>query len=238
MYDYRAVVFALGVSLLIHLAPWQHLHAATTPAPDSQQNPTWADTLLSRPLYLQLQLGFSSDQDFGPSLLFLTDRSQENTFVTGISIGSQVADSLFGYKVDVVVFAGIQNYLERGFQPDSYGLTAYWKVYRQWTPRWSPGNMPLRFGLGQGISYASRIPVSEQRDFDPEESAETVHYLEWSVQLSVGKLIELTGFQSSGILSSSWIGYTIFHRSTVFGLFGDSGGGINYPGVALELVFD
>ena len=196
------------------------------------------DLLAERPYYLQFQSGFASDADFGPSLLFLLDRSEERTFHTGISIGSQVADSLFGFDVDVVVFFGLQNFIEQDFQPDSYGATAYWKVYRQWAPRWLPARLPLRFGLGQGLSYASRIPVSEQRDFEPDQSAETVHYLEWSVQFPVGGLLSLFGVQGGGVLDNTWFGYSIFHRSTVFGLFAEDGGGINYPGVALEFVLD
>ncbi len=192
--------------------------------------------IADRPYYLQLQSGFASDADFGPSLLFLLDRSEERTFHTGISVGSQVADSVFGFDADVVLFFGLQYFDEQGFQPDSVGTTAYWKVYRQWSPRWFPAQLPLRFGLGQGLSYVSRIPVSEQRDFAPSQSEELVHYLEWSVQFPIGGLLSLVGVRSENILDNTWFGYSIFHRSTVFGLFAEEGGGINYPGVALEFV--
>jgi len=136
-----------------------------------------------------------------------------------------------------VGYVGLQNFRERNFQPDSYGLALYWKVYRQWTPRWFSEHLPLRLGLGQGLSYVSRIPVSEQRDFEPRESAETVHYLEWSVQLPVSGLFSLFGHGSPSWSSNTWVGYNIFHRSTVFGLFADSPGGINYPGISIEYIF-
>ncbi len=197
----------------------------------------WYEQLKSRPYYLQLQTGFASDADFGPSLIFLTDRSPERTDYFGLSLGSQFSDSVFGWPAEVVVFLGLQNFLENGVQPDSVGLTAYWKIYYQWLPPWINTNLPIRFGLGQGLSYVSRIPVVEQRDFLPDQSEKLVHYLEWSMQLPVGGLLEVFGFDAGQLLHSSWLGYSIFHRSTVFGLFAETGGGINYPGVTLEFVF-
>jgi len=190
------------------------------------------------PIYIQLQHGFASDTDFGPSLLFFTDAAREGTSYQGISLGRQLGTSLFGWNVDVVGYVGLQNFRERNFQPDSYGLSAYWKVYRQWQPQWFNHQLPVRFGLGQGLSYVSRIPVSEQRDFQPLQSAETVHYLEWSVQLPVSGLLSLFGYSSTGTgwANNTWIGYNIFHRSTVFGLFADSPGGINYPGISVTYI--
>ncbi len=189
------------------------------------------------PTYLQLQWGFASDADFGPSLLFITDQSQERTDYQGIALGKQLGTSLFGYKADIVGFIGVQNFRERGFQPDSYGVTLYWKVYREWSPAWAPWQFPIRMGLGEGISYVSRIPISEQRDFEPRESAQTVHYLEWSLQVPVDGLLRAVGVDFPRQGKALWLGYNIFHRSTVFGLFADSGGGVNYPGIALEYVF-
>ena len=78
----------------------------------------------------------------------------------------------------------------------------------------------------------------EQLDFEPEESAETIHYLEWSLQVPINSLLGIFGQQSKGLLSKGWFGYSVFHRSTVFGLFGDRAGGINYPGFSLEFVLD
>lgn len=206
--------------------------------------PTWADDqkspinrFFNAPIYLQFQHGFASDTDFGPSLLFLTDTAQENTTYQGLSLGRQLGTSLFGWDVDVVGYISLQNFRERDIQPDSYGLSIYWKVYRQWKPRWFSAHLPLRFGLGQGLSYVSRIPVSEQRDFEPRQSAETVHYLEWSVQLPVSGLFSILGRHSPKWSSKTWVGYNIFHRSTVFGLFADSAGGINYPGISIEYIF-
>lgn len=78
----------------------------------------------------------------------------------------------------------------------------------------------------------------ELRDFEPKEPAQTVHYLEWTVQLPVPGMLSLLGVDALRGKHQWWIGYSIFHRSTVFGLFGDKGGGVNYPGFTLEYVFD
>lgn len=186
----------------------------------------------AEPVYVQLITGLASESDFLPSLFFITDQSEENSFITGVSLGRRLSTTLFGLDVDVIGYLGIQNYLERGLQPDSIGLTAYWKTYHEWRPGWSP--LTFRFGVGQGLSYASRIPLAEQRDFEPDESAETVHYLEYSLQLRLSELLGLAGVEENHTTRNLWFGYNIFHRSTVFGLFAESGGGINYPGISIQ----
>jgi len=187
--------------------------------------------------HLQLQFGVASDADFGPSLLFLNDQSIEHTYLTGFNYGRLVGTQVFGKQAEVIAYVGLQNYLERSLQPNSYGLTLYYKVYKWWSPQWLPESLPVRFGLGQGLSYTSRIPVSEQRDFEPRRSAKLVHYLEWSVQLPLSGLMGLAGIDDRGGLQNIWVGYNIFHRSTVYGLFAESAGGINYPGVSFEYSF-
>ena len=207
-----------------------YIHAASLP--------DWFNNIRERPYYLQLQLGFASEEDFGPSLLFLTDIPEQETYYYGVSIGTQLSDSFFGRKAEVVGFVGLQNYRENGFQPDSIGVTAYWKVYGRWSPSWLSERLTFRYGLGQGLSYASRIPIVEQLDFEPDQSALTVHYLEWTLQVPVKQLLSITGVDGGHLLNSAWFGYSIFHRSTVFGLFADTGGGINFPGFTLEFVLD
>lgn len=192
--------------------------------------------------YLKLQYGFASDADFGPTLLFLTDRSREHTSLIGLSYGRALSNTFFkkvfrGRDVDVVGYIGLQRFNERKFQADSLGVTIYYKVYHEWTPHWLPNHLPLRIGLGQGLSHASRIPVAERRDFEPRDSAELVHYLEWSLQLPVSGLFRIAGLPHFTATENLWLGYNIFHRSTVFGLFADSSGGINYPGINLEKRF-
>ena len=187
--------------------------------------------------FLQLYTGLASETDFGPSLFFAIERAEERTYYDGLSIGRRIGTSLLGVKADVIGYLGVQNFRERGFQPDSYGVTLYWKAYREWSPSLLPAYLPLRFGLGQGLSYVSRIPVVEQRDFEPRNSAQTVHYLEWTLQVPVSGLLRAVGLTESHTSKKWWIGYSIFHRSTVFGAFADAPGGVNYPGVTLEVVF-
>ena len=86
---------------------------------------TTRNWLFKAPLHLQLQAGFASETDFGPSLLFLSDRSIERTSYQGFSIGRTLGNSLFGYKAEIVGFLGLQNFYERGFQADSLGCLLY-----------------------------------------------------------------------------------------------------------------
>jgi hypothetical protein len=224
-----SVVRLPGILIVLLLACYQYPASAS----DDVENTFW-----NGPTYFQFHTGFASDTDFGPSLLFISDQSQERSYYQGISIGRQLGSSLYGYDVDVTGFFGLQRFRERGFQPDSLGVTLYWKIYRNWAPSWLSSYLPLRFGLGQGLSYVSRIPVAEQRDFEPDESAQTVHYLEWTVQVPISGLLRTIGVEFARGDNEWWIGYSIFHRSTVFGLFADSPGGINYPGITLEYKFN
>jgi hypothetical protein len=187
------------------------------------------------PLYLQYHYGVTSETDFGPSLLFQVERSQENTYLNSLSFGKKVANSLFGHDVDVIAYLGFQNYSEQGLQDSIAGMIIYWKVNKRTHVPFTA--IPIRMGLGQGLSYVSDIPVAEVRDFAPQKSSRLVNYLEYSIHLS---LRDWTGNHDSltaGILKDFSIGYSIFHRSSVFGLFADKGGGINYPGLGIEFLF-
>jgi len=97
---------------------------------------------------------------------------------------------------------------------------------------------PLRLGLGEGLSYVSRIPFVEVGDFAPDKSAKLTNYLEWTAQTSLRYLLGSRTGRLSNRLKDAYIGYSIFHRSTVFGVFADTGGGVNYMGIGLELIFE
>lgn len=190
----------------------------------------------NRSWHLQTSIAFASESDFGPALAFYYERPDQLTHVSSVSIGRQVGDSLFGWPADIMAYGGIQHYGEQGFQPDAMGATVYIKAYRQYTL--GKRQFPLRLGLGEGLSYVSRIPVVEVEDFLPDTSAKLTNYLEWTLQTSLNHLLGRNGRRFSPGIKDVYIGYTVFHRSTVFGLFASKGGGVNYMGIGVELVLD
>jgi len=184
--------------------------------------------------YVQYHFGFASDADFGPSLLLLVDQSRERSTLHSISVGKQLSDSFYGRDLDVSVHVGLQYFDERNFQSDIIGTTAYWRLSKHTTFPFT--HIPIKVSLAQGLSYVDDIPTAEVRDFDPDQSSELTHYLEYGFHYSFrNSLVN----RSTGL--SQWfkdinVGYSIFHRSSFFGLFADIPGGINFPGIAVEFV--
>lgn len=213
------------------------LGTAPTHAASSKDNQDVISAERSKPrLFVQAQLGIVSESDFGPALAFIYEPAFEPTNVFAISLGRQVGTRILRWPATVVAYASLQHYGERGVQSDILGAALYIKAYKQF--RVSSHRIPIRLGLGEGLSYVDRIPSVEVEDFLPQRSAKLVNYLEWSLQTSLGHFLGRPEGRFSSTIQDVYIGYSIFHRSTVFGLFGGKGGGVNYMGIGVELVMN
>jgi len=199
-------------------------------------NDSWLDRSLATahnsPWLIQYQFGFASDADFGPSLLFLLDQSQERTTLHSVSFGKKIADTFYGRHIEVSTHIGLQYFDERSFQNNIVGTTAFWKLSRQTYFPFT--RIPIKLSLAQGLSYVADIPTAEVRDFEPANSAKLTHYLEYGLHYSFRHRLANNRSRLSAWFSDINVGYTIFHRSSVFGLFADTPGGINFPGIAIE----
>jgi hypothetical protein len=124
---------------------------------------------------------------------------------------------------------------ERGYQPNSWGATAYIKAHYSWQLPLSQKR--VRFGLGEGLSYVTRIPQSEQRDFTkkgPDVSSEKLmNYVEWTVDVPLRQFESMAPL-FRGSIKEVYVGALVWHRSSVFGLFAETKGGINYMGFGFE----
>lgn len=227
-------------SYRLALSNYQHDHArGTQQILKDQLSPlqsglSW-NRLTETPLYFQVQFASSSETDFPDAALFFDyERSFEQNFVSAFSVGRKVADRILVWPFDLVAYASVQRFDDRGFKPDSWGVTIFAKAYQSFLLPYF--DLPLRLGFGQGLSYVSRIPVSEVRDFLPHQSEKLVYYLDYSLQTSLSHLTGgATNFWSPNI-EEVYVGYTIWHRSTFFGLFGDTTGGTNYLGLSFEAI--
>ncbi|MFK7862096.1 MAG: hypothetical protein AB8B64_25035 [Granulosicoccus sp.] len=187
-------------------------------------------------LFIQSQLGIASESDFGPALLFHYESAFEPTRVFAISIGKQVGRNFFRWPASIVVYGSLQHFGERGTQPDFFGATIHVKAYRNFNL--GTRRTPIRLGLGEGLSYVEQIPSVEVMDFLPQRSSRLVNYLEWTLQTSVGHFLGRPEGGFSANIRDVYVGYSIFHRSTIFGLLASEGGGINYMGISIELVLN
>lgn len=186
-------------------------------------------------LHLQYQHGRATDSDFYQGLLFYYDDAVESTYSNAVSIGWRTRDQLFGRPATLIWYLGFQHFNERGFQPDSYGISVYPKIHVPWFLPLT--GVKVRSGLGVGLSYVSRIPVVEKRDFEPDESAKLTVFIDYTLQLPLSQFTSDTRSGFSRSLTEVYLGYSILHRSTAYGLFAETGGGINYIGLGFELVF-
>lgn len=178
----------------------------------------------------------SSETDFVTGFAGDFDASKESNYLIGANWGKKYSDTLFGLPLPMTANIGVQYFNERGHQDDAYGVTAFIKAHYDW--RLPLTQKTVRLGLGEGLSYVSRIPLSEQRDFAKKgaESEKLLNYLEWTVDLPLRQFASIDSLVR-GRVEELNLGFFVFHRSSVFGVFADSKGGVNFMGIGLEARF-
>ncbi len=163
------------------------------------------------------------------------EASPESEYIVAGSWGRRLSPTMFGLPIELTGNVGLQWVNSRGLQDDGYGVNAYIKAHYSlrlpWTQKY------VRFGLGEGLSYLSEIPLAEQRDFakkGPDVTSEKLmNYVEWTVDVPLRQFKSLDGLISKDI-DDIYVGFFIFHRSSVFGLFAETKGGINFMGFGIE----
>jgi hypothetical protein len=174
----------------------------------------------------------SSETDFVTGFAGDFDASKESNYLIGANFGRKFSDTLFGLPLPMTANVGVQYFNERDHQDDAYGITAFVDWRLPWTQKY------VRLGLGEGLSYVTRIPLSEQRDFAKKgvESEKLLNYLEWTVDLPLHQFDAVENLIHGSIKELN-LGFIVFHRSSVFGLFAESKGGVNFMGFGLEARF-
>lgn len=186
---------------------------------------------------LRLHWNKSSETDLVTVVVGDYQESPESNYLLGAEYGYQFSDTLFSLPLQMTANVGLQYFNERGYQDDGYGATTFVKASYDWRLPWT--QKQIRMGLGEGLSYVTRIPVSEVRDFATKkaESAKLMNYLEWTIDLPL-RQFEATHalFRDSGLAELS-VGFIVWHRSSVFGVFSQTGGGVNFMGFGVQAQF-
>ena len=182
---------------------------------------------------LRLSFVKSSETDLATVMIGDYDASRESNYLISASWGRQYSDTLFGLPFPMTANIGLQYLAERGYQEDGLGATAFIKAHYDWKLPFT--SKYVRLGLGEGLSYVSRIPMSEQRDFAKKgvESEKLMNYLEWTIDLPLRQFNPALQTSNGGIEDFS-VGFIVWHRSSVFGLFAPTGGGVNFMGFGFE----
>jgi hypothetical protein len=185
---------------------------------------------------LRLQWIKSSETDLATVTLGDFDASPESNYAIAGSWGKRYSDTLFGLPFPMTANLGLQYFNERDYQRDGLGVNAYIKAH--YNLRLPMTQKHVRLGLGEGLSYVTHIPVSEKRDFAKKgvESVKLMNYLEWTVDVPMRQFESMDNLLR-GRVDELYFGFIVWHRSTVFGLFGEESGGVNFMGFGLEAQF-
>ncbi|GAL03682.1 hypothetical protein JCM19237_6576 [Photobacterium aphoticum] len=145
-----------------------------------------------------------------------------NNQLTSVFYGHPLTDELFGIPLDIYLTPGFvwhwESEVQSSIQEYVIAIKAYYTF--EWPVKW-------RFGVAEGLSYVSGITHIEQAEMDEKgyEPSQLLNYLDFSVDVNVGDLIN----QKS--LDNLWVGYSLHHRSAIFesaSQFGRIKGGSNY----------
>ena len=188
--------------------------------------------------------GKASTKDLGEILLLNSDRHPDNLSVLALDGGYLLKKSIYELPLDLYIKGGVSYFDEadkhiNGFGPlaviydgersDVYEGTIYIKVYYNFDFL----NNRVRIGVGEGLSYTSSVLWSEEKEATQEKEgySKLLNYLDISIDLNIGKLIKYKP------LDTAYIGWTIKHRSGIFGIFNGDDGGSNYNTISLETNF-
>ena len=180
----------------------------------------------------RVNFGYSAEDNVvgGIEQGVLIRSTHANTRIGGITIGKLLAA---GQRADITGRLAIHRHFEANDgngRNNSYALyiMAMSRGLKGWTrDEW------FRWGFGFGLSYAAKIPVTEQRE-QAKEGKNTSHllsYMEMQLDVPVRHFIKARPVQNC------FAGLTVVHRSGIFGrsdLLGDVSGGSDWITLHLE----
>ncbi len=184
------------------------------------------------PYSIRIGGGFSDSNDLGDILTGDWNRYSNDTAVINLDGGWRFVKNMFDLPLDGYLKGGLSFFNENGYQDNFGEVTVYVKVYGKID---FYGNR-VRIGVGEGLSLAQEIPIVEiddatNNDGSVAPTAKFLNYLDISVDFDVGRLTRVE------YLHNLYLGYTLKHRSGVFGLFNGVHGGSNYNMITLEKNF-
>ena len=184
---------------------------------------------------VRLNWGKSSETDLTTAIFGDYKASPESNYMWGGSWGHRLSPTMFGLPFELTGNVGMQWFNERGLQDDGYGVNAYIKAHYSWQLPFTEKH--VRLGLGEGVSYVTRIPLSEERDFTKKgegiHSEKLMNYVEWTVDVPLRQFHTMDRLIDKRI-DEVYVGFFIFHRSSVFGVFAETKGGVNFMGLGIE----
>ncbi len=192
---------------------------------------------------LRIGVGEASTSDWIDILIKQESQSaQQSLYVVTVDTGWRISES---ENYDFLFYAGAAYFPEAGSythtlsynnqiksyeQSDVFEAVAYFKIF--WLI--DIGASRFRIGIGDGLSYVSRIPLVEhiEADEDRDSMSHLMNYIDFSIDLDIGSLLGIPAWEDIHV------GYYLKHRSGVYGYFNDvQEGGHNYNMIFVERYF-
>ncbi len=195
---------------------------------------------------LRVAYGVETDSDLGQILTLQKPSDRKYDFdVIALDAGYLLKPSLNDWPVDLYIKGGVALFrtedlsiydelkqMQDVSDKDVYEFTLYVKLYYNIDFL----SNRVRIGFGEGGSYVSdylAAEVIEERSEDGDDAkySKYLNYLDISFDIDLGKLVKAKW------LEETYLGYTIKHRSGIFGLINGVSGGSNYNTVSIERNF-
>ncbi len=194
------------------------------------RKPTRTVTIQAKP-YLRLSHAWATPSSIGKIIRLEADSDDYNNQFTSLFYGYPLADELLGLDVQSYITPGIIQHWSSDVQESGQEFVLALKSYFTFT--WP---VTWRFGVAEGLSYLDNTTYVERVEMEEKglEPSRWLLYLDFSLDLDLG---DLTG---SDLLADVWLGYSIHHRSGMFGsssMFGDITGGSNYNSLYVQYHF-
>ncbi len=186
---------------------------------------------LTNQRYWRASYGFATPSNMGEILRLEGERDPNDNRMSSIFYGHPIADSLFGYPLDIYISPGLAWHHRNTDQATGLEYILAIKAYKtfEWPLRW-------RVGVGEGLSYVNKITQIERDELDEKgyKTNKLLNYIDLSLDVNVGDVFKRPQWEHV------WLGYSMHHRSAIFetaSQFGRIKGGSNYNTIYLQWDF-
>lgn len=181
---------------------------------------------------MRVAYGTADKNDLGQIITGNSDAPDKYLSVVAFDGGYLLKENFMNLPIDIYLKGGLSAYNEK-VNDNAYEAVVYLKAYYNLDFL----DNRVRVGLGEGLSYTSRILEIEYDEVheDPSDIASTarlLNYLDITVDFDVGKLIDYKP------MHETYLGYLLKHRSGIAGLINNvDHGGSNYNCFYVEKKF-
>ena len=187
--------------------------------------------------------GQATQSDFSQAIHGDWESSSVSSEVVSLDVGYLLIEDYNDWPMDVYVKGGLSRIdSESGTQDlGARGIAIYdsqtvyaTRVYIKAFWNFDFWDNRVRFGFGEGVSYTSDTLNVEQYEADSENdnSSNFLNYIDFSLDFSIGKLVNYKPFDEV------YLGWALEHRSGIFGLINNvEKGGSNYNTFYVESKF-